>query len=106
MSEMTLSPVVVIEPPSADGVPVLGALPRFSRDPLGYLVSLANEKGPVVRMSLAGRQIYLVSSPEAVYRVLVGNQKNYNKGYDQARPLMGNGLVTNEGEVPGGNNAA
>jgi cytochrome P450 len=99
MSELTLNPPVFAEPPSADSLPVLGALPHFSRDPLGFLVKTAEEKGPVVRLRLVNRDIYLVSEAGAVYRVLVGNQKNYRKGYEQAKPLMGNGLVTNEGEA-------
>jgi cytochrome P450 len=84
--------------PSAGGVPILGFIPRFARDPLGALLNAAIKYGPVVRLNLAGRNVYLVSHPAAVKYVLQDNNRNYAKGYDQAKPLMGNGLVTSEGE--------
>lgn len=84
--------------PVAAGVPVLGVLHRFARDPLHYLLNAALRYGPVVRLDLASRHTYLVSHPDAVKYVLQDNNRNYSKGYDQAKPLMGEGLVTSEGE--------
>lgn len=84
--------------PAAAGLPLLGVLPRFARNPLHFLLDAAIRYGPVVRLDLAGRSIYLVSHPEGVKYVLQDNNRNYRKGYDQAKPLMGEGLVTSEGE--------
>ncbi|MFN7034770.1 MAG: cytochrome P450 [Bellilinea sp.] len=84
--------------PAVAGMPVLGVLPRFARDPLHFLLNTALRYGPVVRLDLASRSTFLVSHPEGVKYVLQDNNRNYRKGYDQAKPLMGEGLVTSEGE--------
>jgi cytochrome P450 len=98
MSQVTAPAPVFSSVPAAAGVPLLGVLPRFARDPLNFLLNAAIRYGPVVRLDLASRSTYLVSHPEGVKYVLQDNNRNYRKGYDQAKPLMGEGLVTSEGE--------
>src|SRR3712207_8495499 len=42
-------------------------------------------------------RFYLLSHPDHVKWVLQENAKNYSKGYDRVKVLLGNGLVMNEG---------
>jgi len=98
VSQISAHTPVLSNVPAVSGVPLLGVLPRFARDPLKFLLDSAVRYGPVVRLDLAGRQTYLVSHPEGIKYVLRDNNRNYRKGYDQAKPLMGEGLVTSEGD--------
>ncbi len=84
--------------PIAPRYPVLGVLPSLWQDPLSYFLRTARHFGPIVRIDLASRPAYLVSHPECVRHILQEHSNNYRKGYDQAKPLMGEGLVTSEGE--------
>ncbi len=97
MSQMP-APVITSAAPAPNGLPLLGVLPRFASNPLQFLLDAAIRFGPVVRLDLASRQTYLVSQPDGVKYVLQDNNRNYNKGYHQAKPLMGEGLVTSEGD--------
>ncbi|MFF4369493.1 cytochrome P450 [Streptomyces sp. NPDC001594] len=76
------------------GAPGLGHVIRLMRDPLAFLAS--QREGPaVVRLQLAGRQVYLVNGGEAAREVLVSQV--FDKGgpfMDTARVLVGNGVIT------------
>ena len=76
---------------------------RHIRD-LGNTIALWPEEsyqtGVIVRR-FRGRTAVVVNQPEAVRRVLVTNSSNYRKGRDAVAllaPLMGNGLLTSDGE--------
>jgi cytochrome P450 len=97
--DMNTRPATEIEiPPAAPGVPLLGVLPQVWRNPLIFFLNTAIEHGGVVQIQMGPGQMYLVSHPEAVKRVLLDNNKNYIKGYDKAKSLFGEGLLTSEGE--------
>src|SRR3954469_1378177 len=58
--------------------------------------------GDVVRFRFGPMVGHLVSSPEGVNHILAENNKNYGKqtrGYDNLRYVLGNGLLTSEGET-------
>lgn len=79
----------------------LGHVPGFLADPVALFSSARARHGDVVGMRLFHRRALLVSGPAAVQRVLVGNARNYRKttpGYRVLRLLLGDGLVTAEGE--------
>lgn len=63
-------------------------------NPLEYLASTWRAYGDVVQFPIPRPPSYLVSDPEAVRRVLVGNAKAYGKSTIQYRALS---LVTGEG---------
>jgi cytochrome P450 len=72
---------------------------RGLRDPLGYLSGLEETLGGVV--TLKRGRYYAVFDPSHIKHILQDNHRNYVKGemYRAAlSPLMGNGLVTSEGE--------
>ncbi len=87
------------EPPVLPGGwPVLGDLPAIRRDALGLLARAAR-LGDVARLRL-GRDVFLLNHPDHVQRVLVENHANYRKSYfyERLRPLVGDGLLTSEGD--------
>jgi cytochrome P450 len=88
------------DPPLVRGVPLLGSLPHVQKDTLGFLTR-ARDRGDAVAFQMGNRHITLLSSPAAVEHLLVQHTKNYSKktrGYDALRKLLGNGLVTAEGD--------
>jgi cytochrome P450 len=71
-------------------------------NPLGGYVRLAARYGDAVRVPFAPRRgFYLLSRPEHAEHVLAANQDNYVKAftYRPLRALVGNGLLTSEGEA-------
>jgi cytochrome P450 len=60
------------------------------------------EHGDLVRFTFGPMIAHLVSSPEGAQQVLAENNKNYGKqtrGFKNLRYVLGNGLLTAEGEV-------
>ena len=72
----------------------------MGRDPLAFLSSLRNTYGDIARVPLGGETLYLFSHPDLVRDVLVTNHKNFHKGrgLERAKNLLGEGLLTSEGE--------
>ena len=88
--------------PGPRGHPLLGSLPAVRRDPLRLFLEAFREYGEVVRFHFGPMVAHLVSSPAGANHVLVENQKNYGKqtrGYRNLRYVLGNGLLTSEGEA-------
>ncbi len=100
MTTTEMTTTAPLRPPLFQGgLPFIGALPWMRRDALGLLLA-AKEQGDVVQINFGVRKITLLASPTAVERALVTNVKNYVKqtrGYAVMRKLLGNGLVTSEG---------
>jgi cytochrome P450 len=87
-------------PPGPRGMPVLGSVLDVWRDPLGFLLRGAREHGDVVTFRFGHYRYVLVNEPEAIRHVLIDNAKSYlkSRNYDALRLVLGNGLVTSEGE--------
>ncbi|GAA2621296.1 cytochrome P450 [Streptomyces axinellae] len=83
--------------PEAPGAyPLVGHAPYLARNPSPWLAA-CRRTGPVVRVRLGTRPAYLVCAPELVHRMLVIDVEAFDKGgpiLDNARPFVGNGLVT------------
>lgn len=71
------------------------------RDPLDFLTGLARTYGDVACFPMGAERMYLVSHPDAVRDVLVTHQKLFKKGraLERAKALLGDGLLTSEGEL-------
>ncbi|MGH2436195.1 MAG: cytochrome P450 [bacterium] len=88
-----------LRPPGPSG-PLLLQVFLALRDPLAYLEGLRDRYGEIVMVRRD--KTYLLCSPDGVKRVLQDNHLNYIKGplYRKgARPLMGDGLFTADGEA-------
>ncbi len=73
---------------------------EIARNPLGMMLSLHAQQGDIAHWRVGRQDLYLFSHPDLIRDVLVTNQKNFHKsrGLERARRLLGNGLVTSEGE--------
>jgi cytochrome P450 len=78
----------------------LRALLRFRRDPTGFLASIAETYGDVAHFRFGRRRLYLLSHPDLVREVLVARHREFIKSYalQRSRVLLGEGLLTSEGE--------
>lgn len=90
----------LIQPPGPRGVPILGSVLDVWRDPLGFFVRGARDHGDVVQFRFGHYRYVLLNDAEAVRHVLIDNAKSYQKSrnYDGLRLVLGNGLVTSEGD--------
>ena len=73
---------------------------RMRRDPIAFLGALAEQYGDIVRVPLGPETLYLFNHPDLVHDVLVTNHRNFHKGrgLERAKMLLGEGLLTSEGE--------
>jgi cytochrome P450 len=71
-----------------------------ARDPLTFLTRAARRYGDVVEFSLGGGRAVLLAHPDDIRDVLVTNGRLFHKGrgLQRARLLLGDGLLTSEGE--------
>jgi cytochrome P450 len=87
-------------PPGPRGSLLLGSAPVIARDPLAAYQELAHEYGDIVRIRFVFWPTYLLFHPDHVRHVLQEKHTNYSKDlytYRMLRPVVGNGLVTNDG---------
>ncbi|HEY2417751.1 MAG TPA: cytochrome P450, partial [Steroidobacteraceae bacterium] len=72
-------------------------------DSLERMCALYQRFGDIYRVHSPARRgyVYVVNHPDDVKRVLVSNHANYRKGFglDRVRMLLGNGIVTSDGEL-------
>ena len=86
--------------PLTPALRLLGHAPWFWRDTNGFLLQLAREQGDVAAFRLGRRDAFLLSHPDHVRQVLVDDADAFRKGglMQRARRLLGDGLLTSEGE--------
>ncbi|MYR44702.1 cytochrome P450 [Streptomyces sp. SID5910] len=80
-------------------IPLAGHAVQMFRNPLRFFQSVS-EQGGLVRIWLGTKQAYVVSDHDMLYDILVRKAKSFEKGmqFDQARPLLGNGILLSEGD--------
>ena len=73
----------------------------FRRDATGFLRRIAREQGDVARFRLGRQEAFLLAHPDMVRWVLVDHAEMFGKGrlLQRARRLLGDGLLTSEGEL-------
>jgi cytochrome P450 len=78
----------------------VGSLPELRRDPIGTLLDARETYGDVVKFRAGIWSAYFLSHPDDVKHILLDNNQNYRKGFtfDYLKPVVGFGLLTNEGE--------
>ena len=86
-------------PPSVKAGIFGGHFIKFRRDPTGFLE--ANAKlGDVTRFNVGGQAAYFINHPDLIRDLLVVNHHKFIKGraLQRSKKLLGEGLLTNEGE--------
>jgi cytochrome P450 len=90
------------QPQGLPGFPVVGHLPAFLRDKLGFLSHAGSGYGPVVRLRL-GRPTFLLTDPEDIRFVLVTRDTDFVKSAriasGRGKRDFGEGLLTSTGEA-------
>jgi cytochrome P450 len=86
--------------PGPPGHWLLGALPRLRTDMLGFFEQCARDYGDAAYFRVATRRSMLLSHPADIEKVLVTENRRFKKNYalNFLRPLLGNGLLLNEGD--------
>ena len=88
-------------PPGPRGHLLLGCLPDYAGDTLGFMTRLARQYGDAVRFRLGRMSCYLFSHPDQIEEVLRSKSQHFIKD----RPLQistsvfGRGLLTSEGDL-------
>jgi cytochrome P450 len=88
--------------PGPRGLGLLGAMRRMARDPLRFYSTLRAEYGDVVGAKLGPLYACMAFGAEGVGHVLQERHAIYHKDnldYRLLRPLLGNGLVTSNGDL-------
>jgi len=72
----------------------------FRKSPVDFMTRCHNELGDIAWLQSPFRDVVLIFKPEYVKHMLQENNKNYTKsfGYDELEVLLGQGLLTSEGE--------
>jgi cytochrome P450 len=86
--------------PGPRGLPFVGSVFPAWRDPLSLFLGARATYGDVVHFRFGPYDYYLVTDPDAIRHVLVDNAKAYTKSrnYLGLRVVLGDGLLTSEGE--------
>ena len=91
-------------PPGPKGSLIMGVMRDFNRDTLGF-VTRCRDYGDVVRARFLWINAYFLYNPRDIESLLVTNAKSYRKARSLRSPffyrLVGNGLVTSEGDSGG-----
>lgn len=90
-----------LHPPRPKRRPLVGNLLDFRRDPLNFLAAVAREYGDIVHLKFGPRDVYLINHPDYIRDVLVTHNNNFikSRGLQMAKRLLGEGLLTSEGEI-------
>ncbi len=70
------------------------------RDRIGFLTKLAREYGDLAYFKLGPQPVFLLNNPDYIRDVLITHNRNFMKGegLQRAKRLLGEGLLTSEGE--------
>jgi cytochrome P450 len=97
----TTAPTYEVDPPTHDGLPVIGNTHQLVREQ-GGLYEAAAARGDVVRLRLLGiGDFYLVNDPDLVETVLTDRDRfrKSTTSQEDLGDLLGRGLVLSEGDL-------
>jgi enediyne biosynthesis protein E7 len=102
MSATSTAPAPVRRlPPGPPRAATIRLLPQMIRNRLDVMAYAVARYGDAVRLPLGPKTLYVFNHPDHAKRVLTDNAANYRKGIGQthARRVIGDGLLTSEGEL-------
>jgi len=90
----------MLSPPGPFGHPLLGNLKDLRTRVLEFFCGLQEAYGDISTIRFSLRKVSYVQNPELIQYILQENNRNYTKSlrYEQLKYLLGNGLLTSEGE--------
>jgi cytochrome P450 len=88
-------------PPGPKGSLIMGVMRDYNRDTLGF-IKRCRDYGDIVRTRFLYVHAYFLFNPDDIEAILTTNSKSYQKARSLRSPffyrLVGNGLVTSEGD--------
>jgi cytochrome P450 len=87
-------------PPGPKGTLIGGNLGQIGPRRVDFFLELAQTYGPLASFRVGHWRIFLLSDPDLIQQVLITDAKHYVKHYGVRtfKPILGNGLVTSEGD--------
>ena len=86
---MTNQQPVADVPPKADGLPLLGNTHQLLRRNLfDFMMNLTDKYGDFVRLNVAGKDLLLLSNPDAIENVLINKNERYKKADSKSKPRL------------------
>lgn len=87
-------------PPGPRGLPIIGNVLEPRGDAIGYFTKCFRDYGDIVFVRFLGVPMCLINRPDCIESVLVTQNNNFEKSkdYRALRRVLGNGLLTSEGE--------
>jgi cytochrome P450 len=72
---------------------------RFRKNPLAFLEGAAREFGDIAHWRIGWENIFLVNRPDLIRDVLVTHCNKFISGFERAKKLLGEGLITTDGRL-------
>jgi len=74
---------------------------EFLRDPIKAIQEISSKYGDISYFKLGRQPVYLINNPDYIEKVLVSGHRSFtkSKGLQVAKALLGEGLVTSEGDL-------
>ena len=87
-------------PPGPHSILPNKLLREFMHDPIKTLMDIAHNYGDICHFKFGKQHIYLLNNPHYIEEVLIRNYNNFikSRGLQVSKRLLGEGLVTSEGE--------
>ena len=87
-------------PPGPSSIFPTKILNQFIKDPLNTLTGIAKKYGEISYFKMGVQHVYLINNPDLIERILIFDHGNFKKGprLQTAKRVLGEGLVTSEGE--------
>ncbi|WP_045835919.1 cytochrome P450 [Hyphomicrobium sp. 99] len=87
-------------PPGPKGTLIGGNISQIGPRRVDFFLDLARTYGSIASFRVGGWHLFLVSDPELIQQVLVTDARHYVKHFGARvfKPILGNGLVTSEGD--------
>ena len=95
-----ISARTALHPPGPKSLIPLATLQAFQQDRIAYLLKMASY-GDISFVNGGALHFYLINHPDSIQDVLVTHNRNFikSRGLQAARPVLGQGLLTSEGEL-------
>ena len=93
------APVLLADPPGPRGWSLVDSLLAIRRDRISFVERASEQFGDFVAFRMGPKRLFLLRGPDLFKHVLVDHPQRYAKGpgLDEARPFLGQGLLTTEG---------